>query len=99
HLGVSPTTVAAAYRDLQVRGLVVAAGRRGTRISPNPPLTHRVPPVVPPGARDLMDGNPDPALLPDLHAALAALRPGHRLYGEATNRRDLLDLAAAQFGA
>ncbi|MBO0706218.1 MAG: GntR family transcriptional regulator, partial [Candidatus Dormibacteraeota bacterium] len=31
-LRISPTTVAAAYRDLQLRGFVTAAGRRGTRV-------------------------------------------------------------------
>lgn len=97
HLGLSPTTVAAAYRDLQIRGLLTAAGRRGTRVSPRPPLAASIPRPVPPGVRDLTDGNPDPRLLPDLDPLLRRLRPGHRLYGEPTNRRDLLDLAARGF--
>ncbi len=96
-LGLSPTTVAAAYRDLQIRGLLTAAGRRGTRVSPRPPLAARASRVVPAGARDLTHGNPDAALLPDLEPFLRDLRPGHRLYGEPTNRRDLLELAAAGF--
>jgi DNA-binding transcriptional MocR family regulator len=99
HLGVSPTTVAAAYRDLQIRGLVTASGRRGTRVSPRPPLTHHAAAAVPPGTRDLTDGNPDPALLPDLGEALARLRPRQRLYGEPTNRGDLLEHAARLFAA
>lgn len=99
HLGVSPTTVAAAYRDLQVRGLVTASGRRGTRVSPRPPLSHQAATAVPPGTRDVAHGNPDPALLPDLGEALARLRPSHRMYGEPTNRRDLLELAAELFAA
>src|SRR2546428_9177434 len=37
-LHVSPTTVAAAYRTLQQRGLLTAQGRRGTRVSLRPPL-------------------------------------------------------------
>jgi DNA-binding transcriptional MocR family regulator len=99
HLGVSPTTVATAYRDLQVRGLVTASGRRGTRVSPRPPVRHLSPASVPPGARDLVDGNPDPALLPDLGRALAGLRPEHRLYGDPANRGDLLELGAGLFAA
>ena len=98
-LGVSPTTVAAAYRDLQVRGLVTASGRRGTRVSPRPPVSHTTPTSVPPGVRNLADGNPDPTLLPDLAAGLRRLRPTQRLYGERTNRPDLLELAASQFQA
>jgi DNA-binding transcriptional MocR family regulator len=98
HLRVSPTTVAAAYHDLQVRGLVTASGRRGTRVSPRPPLGPRTADLVPAGARDLTTGNPDPALLPDLGRALARLHPRQRLYGEAPNHPDLLELAARQLG-
>src|SRR5205823_2233527 len=85
-LRLSPTTVAAAYRTLRLRGLVHAQGRRGTRISPRPPLSVRPLASAPPHLRDLSLGNPDPALLPPLHRALGRLprRPG--LYGEAANR-------------
>jgi DNA-binding transcriptional MocR family regulator len=99
HLDVSPTTVAAAYRDLQVRGLVTASGRRGTRVSPRPPVRHLAPAAVPPGARDLQDGNPDAAYLPRLGPALARLDPDRRLYGEPANHPDLLALGASLFAA
>lgn len=99
HLGVSPTTAAAAYRDLQIRGLVTAAGRRGTRVSPRPPVRHLSPATVPPGTRGLLDGNPDPAFLPDLAAPLARLHPAPRLYGEPANLRELLDLGSELFTA
>jgi len=95
-VGVSPTTVAAAYRTLRLRGLVHAHGRRGTRVSPRPPLPIRPVAPAPPHLRDLSLGNPDPALLPSIHRALGRLgrRPG--LYGEPANRPELLALAEAQ---
>jgi DNA-binding transcriptional MocR family regulator len=99
HLGVSPTTVAAAYRDLQTRGLVTASGRRGTRVSPRPPVRHLAPAAVPPGVRNLVDGNPDGAYLPDLGPALSRLAPARRLYGEPANDPELLSLAAGLFAA
>src|SRR5918912_4463806 len=75
--GVSPMTVTTAYRELRRRGLVSAAGRRGTRVSEQPPLPVTAAPLVPPGSRDLATGNPDPDLLPSPAPALArfAARP------------------------
>src|SRR5262245_54991495 len=99
HLGVSPTTVASAYRDLQIRGLVTASGRRGTRVSPRPPVRHSSPASVPAGVRNLLDGNPDPAFLPPLEPAFAALGPSQRLYGQPAMRDDLLSLGAELFAA
>lgn len=67
-LGVNPNTVAAAYRLLRDRGVIETAGRRGSRIRPRPVTTYRdqVRLDVPPGARNLASGNPDPRLLPPL---------------------------------
>jgi len=96
-LGVSPVTVAAAYRRLTERGLLSAAGRRGTTVCPGPLLPSRLDvPRLPAGVRNLADGNPDPALLPDLTAAARRLHLAHRLYGDDPNLPDLLDLAAAE---
>src|SRR4029077_3452486 len=72
---LSPVTVAAAYRRLHSRGIVIGQGRRGTRVRPNPaspalPADQR--PVVD-GLIDLATGNPDPELLPALAPVLGEL--------------------------
>ncbi len=73
-LHVSPTTVAAAYNALRVRGLVHGSGRRGTVVNRRPPLlTRAVFPPPAPGLRNLADGGPDPAMLPPLKPYLARL--------------------------
>ncbi|MET7833862.1 aminotransferase class I/II-fold pyridoxal phosphate-dependent enzyme [Micromonospora sediminicola] len=75
-LGVSPATVAKAYQDLRQRGLVVTAGRQGTRVRPRPPVATRRAALAPPprpGTRSLSAGHPDPRLLPPLGPHLAAL--------------------------
>jgi DNA-binding transcriptional MocR family regulator len=98
-LRVSPATVAASYRALQSRGILSAAARRGTRVSARPPILSRAADAVPSGLRNLAAGNPDPALLPDLRKYLDSLSTRPRLYGEPHNRRELIDLARAQFAA
>ncbi|MET8203637.1 aminotransferase class I/II-fold pyridoxal phosphate-dependent enzyme [Micromonospora taraxaci] len=75
-LGVSPATVARAYQELRQRGLLVTAGRHGTRVRPRPPVAARRSALRPPplpGARDLSRGEPDRRLLPPLGPHLAAL--------------------------
>jgi DNA-binding transcriptional MocR family regulator len=93
-VGLSPVTVAAALSELRRRGVVLSEPRRGTRIGPGAPIgSPRMPLPVPPGARDLSRGNPDPALLPDLAAALARCRLPARLYGEPQAPAAMLELA------
>jgi len=96
-LAVSPATVAAAYRTLRQRGLVSAQSRRGTVVSPQPPLRVRGAQPLPAGARDLASGNPDPALLPALGPALARVDPAHKLYGGPAKLPRLAGLARADF--
>lgn len=96
-LGVAPATVAAAYRALASRGLASGQGRRGTHVSPRPPLTTPAPDPVAPHLRNVADGNPDPARLPRLRPVLARCAATPRLYSEARNRPDLLEAARAQF--
>ena len=98
-LGVSPTTVAAAYRTLRTRGILNAQGRRGTQVNLRPPLPVRVAAVVPRHLRNLSNGNPDPTLLPNLRVVLSQFEPQPRLYGEPANRPRLMELATAQFAA
>jgi DNA-binding transcriptional MocR family regulator len=77
-LGTSPATVNSAYRVLRQRGLVIAEGRRGTRVAPRPALrvpqrtiSERTSPASSSAhLRDLSIGLPDPALLPALEPAL-----------------------------
>ena len=97
-LGISAATVAAAYRTLRVRGLVTGEGRRGTRVVLRPPLRVRRPPVVTPGARDLAEGNPDPAWLPDLRSALRRAPGPSGLYGRPSFLPALRTLSARQLG-
>ena len=63
-LGVSPATVASAYRQLGRRGIVAGHGRGGTRVRNAPPLATRRRMPVPAGVRDLLVGGPDRELLP-----------------------------------
>jgi DNA-binding transcriptional MocR family regulator len=94
-LGVSPTTVASALADLRRRGVVVSRPRSGTEIARRAPVAPAVPPPVPDGVRDLATGNPDPALLPDVHRALRGLKGGPRLYGADAVDPGLRAVAAA----
>ncbi|MCV7401671.1 aminotransferase class I/II-fold pyridoxal phosphate-dependent enzyme [Mycobacterium fragae] len=104
-LGVNANTVAAAYRLLRDRGAVETAGRRGTRVRDRPATTPRSLRglAVPPGARDLSTGNPDPALLPIAAAELCGAGTRRRrapvLYGEPAVSPELADYAEASLPA
>jgi DNA-binding transcriptional MocR family regulator len=100
-LGLSPTTVASAYRDLRLKGIARGYRRAGTRITGSPPTAPRPPLTVPAGARNLLSGSPDPRLLP----ALPELRPkagaavSPRLYGDSPVAPRLAALASGRLAA
>jgi DNA-binding transcriptional MocR family regulator len=98
-LRISPMTVASAYRELGRRGLVVAAGRHGTRVADRPPLPVRTRIFVPPGTRDLATGNPDPELLPSLADALDRIDTSRRLALEEGKLPALVELTARRFAS
>jgi len=99
-VGLSPVTVSAALAELRRRGVVITEQRRGTRIGERPPIgSLRAPLPVPPGARDLSRGNPDPTLLPDLARALQRAQLPVRLYGEPPVLPALASFAAGQLSA
>lgn len=95
-LGLSPVTVAAAYRLLRQRGLITTHRRRGTTISLGPALATRGPVQVFNDVRNLADGSPDRALLPSLKTALTRVNPVPQLYGEQPALPQLMELAEQQ---
>lgn len=101
-LKVSPATVAAAYRDLRIRGVVTSEAGRATRVGARPPVASGAPleaARAPASAalRDLSDGNPDPALLPDAGAVLGRLKAPTYLYGAPAVLPELAEIAREQF--
>lgn len=94
-LGLAPNTVAAAYRTLGERGVLIGRGRRGTFVAEGPMWSRAPDERLPAGLADLASGNPDPGLLPPLGPALAALEPTHRLYGEPAVDSGLAELLVA----
>ncbi|AGP60109.1 hypothetical protein M271_43695 [Streptomyces rapamycinicus NRRL 5491] len=95
-LGISPGTVATAYKELRRRGIVVTQGRGGTVVAPMPAVASRRPPPVPEGVRDLAGGHPDPAFLPAL-LPTARLSPGVRSHRAQPRLAGLEELTRAWY--
>jgi DNA-binding transcriptional MocR family regulator len=97
-LGVSPTTVATAFKDLRSRGLIVTRSRSGAFVSWRPPVQGAwLGVTAPAGVRDLASGNPDSELLPDLAPILRRIEPPRQLYGADPADPRLLELARKEF--
>jgi DNA-binding transcriptional MocR family regulator len=104
-LGLSPTTVSAAWSLLNRSGTIRTDGRRGTRVAPpstaGPARYRRALEHTAALHTDLSTGVPDPALLPDLGPALRRL-PGTMTPGtylDAPVLPGLLDLLREQWPA
>ncbi len=99
-LGMSPTTVSAAYKRLRDRGVVVGKARQGTRVAPRSSRPVRLVLTLPPGSVDALSGSPDPALLPALNAALSgSSSETPLLYGNVLVHPVLAEVAAENFAA
>lgn len=95
-LGVSPGTVATAYKELRRRGLVVTRGRGGTVVAEAPSVASRRPPRMPEGLTDLASGLPDPAFLPVLRPP-AEVRPVYGSHRASPRLPELEELTRAWF--
>ncbi len=98
-LGVAAGTVATAYRRLRDRGVVETGGRAGTTVRERSAFTPPSAITVPSGVLDLLSGEPDPELLPDLAALKPRVEVGGGDYRNGGPCPDLLDLARARFAA
>jgi DNA-binding transcriptional MocR family regulator len=96
-LKISSATVAAAYRELRNRGVLIGAVGKHTRVSMRPPLVSRIGDPTPEGLRELSNGNPDLSLLPSLTAAAHASTFDQFRYGDATVIPEMTALATRQF--
>ena len=92
-LSLSPSTVAAAYRDLRQRNVLVSHDRSRTVVAHRPPLPVRLGAQLPAGAVDLATGNPDPTLLPTIGSFDAVIDHKRRLYGTEVTDEALAGLA------
>ncbi len=90
-LGVSPTTVSAAFALLRRRGRIVGRRRGGSIVVAKTALQRGDEHAVACDTRNVAVANPDPAFLPPMRAALTAGLVERRLY---TDIRDSAALAA-----
>lgn len=98
-IGVSPGTVALAFRQLRDRGIITSGHGRRSRVSERPPIPRPMRLPLPEGVRDVSTSSPDPALLPDVGSFLEPGLYEPRLYNTTPIADDLAALMTAQFAA
>lgn len=96
-LDINRNTVAAAYKRLVTAGIALTQGRLGTIIRDQSGPGEQEGALSDSPLADLASGNPNPAWLPDLSAALAIRPYQPRLYGEPTVNAGLENYARAWF--
>lgn len=96
-LGVSPTTVNAAYAQLRSHGRIGGNRRGGSRVVPRAAYPTAAAPAITSGIRDLVIANPDPELLPPMRPYIErTIKEGH-LYGAELVHPQLLAIAKKRF--
>ncbi len=98
-LGVSPTTVSAAFALLRRRGRIVGRRRGGSIVVAKSALQSGAEHVVARGTRNLAVANPDPSFLPPMLAALTAELVERRLYTDIRDSAALATVARRAFAA
>lgn len=98
-IGVSPGTVALAFRQLRERGVITSAHGRRSRVAERPPIPRPLRLPLPDGVRDVSTSSPDPALLPDVGAFLEPGIYEPRLYNTTPLDDSLAEVMSAQFAA
>ena len=98
-LGVSPTTVNAAYAQLRSRGRIGGNRRGGSRVVPRAAYPTAAATAIRADVRNLVIANPDPALLPPIRPYVDQSLKEGRLYGAALVHPRLLAAARKRFEA
>ncbi|WP_300265029.1 aminotransferase class I/II-fold pyridoxal phosphate-dependent enzyme [Microbacterium sp.] len=98
-IGVSPGTVALAFRQMRERGIITSTHGRRSRVAERPPIPRPMRLPLPDGVRDLSTSSPDPALLPDVGSFLSPALYERRLYNAPAIDEGLADVMTAQFAA
>lgn len=97
-VGVSPGTVALAYRMLRERGVIRTSHGKRAQVSARPPVPRAsLTMQLPDGVRDLTAMEPDPELLPDVGAVLTPDTYRPTLYRESNVAAELRAQLAVDF--